>query len=286
MASNSTKMGEEVRLHNLAPKEQAERLPLWKRCLVVLSLVPVVNLVLVPFYVNPPPESIRAILQTTMIVNCLALARIHFDVKLDDAAEEDAAEFKRLLGDYARIVMNSFSLNVFLLLFVVLANPTRTRARGIEVWKCLRWGVLMLFWLMEFYLIQLFNMYTYWGRIVYQDESLAVFGTPTGVLIYGGVLFCIIVGSLAMVNEVVFNLAEEHEKGLFRTEKQKCPFIYSLHKLPATQSKLALEGLTYKRLRPFKDDSLMLYRVLCSAGLEPSDCLDVIAALQEYAAAL
>ena len=157
---------------------------------------------------------------------------------LSSASEEDAAEFKRLLGDYTRIVINAFSLNVFLLLIVVLSYPSRNRSRTIEVWKCLRFGVLMLFWLLEFYLIKLFEMYTYWARILYQEESMAVFETPTGGtdeplrppfvcctprvgdgsfcsspfrtgIIYGLVVFCVVIGSLALVNEALFNLAEE-----------------------------------------------------------------------------
>eukprot|EP00435_Cladocopium_sp_Y103_P021446 s1116_g5.t1 len=271
----------DIRLHNLTKKERTDRLPPGRKCLVCLAHIPILNLVLVPFYVNPPPETIRAVLQTCMIVNALALGRIHWKEDLTEATAEDKAEFVRLLGDYAKIVVNAFMLNVFLLLIVVLANPSRNRGRAIEVWACVRCGVVMLFWLIEFYLIQLFTMYQLWGRIVYKTDSLGIF-EGGGAAIYAGAFFCIVLASWGMVQEALFNLGEEYEKDLMKQESSKCPFIYSLKNLPATQTKMALQGMTYRRLEPFANDPMMLHKIFLSAGLEPADCLDVITALQEY----
>ena len=271
----------DVRLHNLSKKAKIERLPLGRKILVYLAHIPVLNLVLVPFYVNPPPETIRSILQTTMIVNALAIGRIHFGVDLSEASAEDQAEFQRRLGNLARIIVNAFWLNLFLLLIAVLSNPSRNRARAIEVWSCVRCGVVMLFWLIEFYLLELFEMYEIWGRIVYKTDSFKIL-EGTGGVIYGIAIFCTILASWGIVDEALFNLGEEYEKDLMKQESSRCPFIYSLKNLPATQSKMALQGMTYRRLEPFKDDSTMLYKILHSAGLEPADCLDVMAALKQY----
>lgn len=129
-----------------------------------------------------------------MIVNALALGRIHWKEDLTEATAEDQSEFLRLLGDYAKIVVNAFWVNVFLLLIVVLANPSRNRGRAIEVWACVRCGVVMLFWLIEFYLIKIFEMYTVWGRIVYKTDSFGIF-EGGGAVIYGVAVFCIVIAS-------------------------------------------------------------------------------------------
>lgn len=271
----------DIRLHNLTQKERTDRLPPGRKFLICLAHIPILNLVLVPFYVNPPPETIRTVLQTCMIVNALALGRIHWKEDLSEATAEDQAEFLRFLGDYTKIVVNAFWMNVFLLLIVVLANPSRNRGRAIEVWACVRCGVVMLFLLIEFYLLKIFEMYSVWGRIVYKTNSLGIFEGVGGV-IYGVGLFCIVIASWGMVQEALFNLGEEYEKDLMRQESSKCPFIYSLKKLPATQTKMALQGMTYRRLEPYANDPMMLHKILLSADLEPADCLDVMAALQEY----
>lgn len=139
----------------------------------------------------------------------------------------------------------------------------------------------MLFWLIEFYLITLFTMYKVWGRIVYQTDGLDLFEGSGGV-VYGLALFCVIIASLAMVQEVAFNLGEEYDKDCYKQDNLKCPFIHSLKKLPATQTKMAVEGMTLRRLKPFSNDPMMLFRVLESAGIPPADCLDVMAELKEF----
>ena len=43
----------DIRLHNLSQKERTERLPPFGKCLSFLAHLPVLKLLLVPFYVNP-----------------------------------------------------------------------------------------------------------------------------------------------------------------------------------------------------------------------------------------
>ena len=85
-----------------------------------------------------------------------------------------------LREDCARIAISAFFTNIFLLAVLIIANPARNRFRRTIVWKLIRWGVVMLLGIIEAYLIKLFEMYTYWGKIVYAEESLAFFEAPLG----------------------------------------------------------------------------------------------------------
>ncbi|CAE7639296.1 unnamed protein product [Symbiodinium pilosum] len=124
----------------------------------------------------------------------------------------------------------------------------------------------MLLGIIEAYLIKLFEMYTYWGKIVYAEESLAFFEAPLGGIIYGFCVACIIIASIAIPGEALFNLGDENEKDIFNNDESICPFIFSLKRMPATQTKLAMEGLTYERLKPYVGDHMMLFKVLSSGG--------------------
>ncbi|CAK8986266.1 unnamed protein product [Durusdinium trenchii] len=111
-------------------------------------------------------------------------------------------------------------------------------------------------------------------------EDLDVFGGPGGIIY--GIAVCIVIASWGLVNEALFNIGEEYEKDRCKKDNLKCPFIFSLKKLPATQTKLALEGMTFQQLKPYKDDRMMLYKNILSSGLPAADCLDVMSALEKY----
>ena len=284
---------DEVELHNsYARGKGMEKLPFegetlrkckrelgWK---VIVAFIPIVNIALTPIYMTPQPENIRSLLQTTMIVNGLAIGRIFLKEDLDGVAPEVQEEYMAALSGFSKVAINAFALNVILLAVATLAQPSRGRRRYHETWWCLRFGVVVLIWLDEFYLIFLFMLYSQWGKVVYGDERFLVFATVFGSLLYGLIVLLIVIATIAIPGEVFLDATENYRVALRKRGEDCCPFISSLSKMPATQSQLALQGLTYTRLRPYKDNAMMLLKIFEKAHFSPADCLDLMQAVQSY----
>ncbi|CAE7035352.1 unnamed protein product [Symbiodinium sp. CCMP2592] len=272
-----------IRLHNLPPHLIYEqRLTPLRRFLFWLTWIPFVNIALTPLFMKPDPDSIQKLLSTMMIVNSVAIGRIFQSVDLSDAGFEDAELYLSRLSSFSKVAINSFMLNIILLTVVVVSNPRRNKRRAKEVWLCLRFGVVTLMVLSAIYIIQLYMLYEAWGEIVYGTGRFMVFSDGEGIGLYAVAVTYIIIACVAVPGEAVVDFAEELLKENSKTDRCTCPFIRSLTQMPATRVHLAMEGLTLGRLKPYKDNPHMLFKILTAANLPTSDCLDVIAALQDF----
>ena len=282
MAQHSECPDDTIELHNAYPKLPFEEdLALkWKR---LVSYVPIVNLVVTPLYMLPDAKGINGLLRTTLIVNALVIGRIFLKVDLTNVPAADAEEFKTYLSIFSKLSINAFSLNITLLVVLDLGNARRGTRRKREVWSCLRWGVVLLIWILKLQIIYFLMLYWSWGKIVYSSdpETFSIFGSPAGIALYAIMCICVVLSTLAIPGEVLLGCGEVYQVGL-RKKGIGCEFIASLKDMPATQTTLSRTGMTYQRLKLHQDDPQMLLLILHDAGLPVSDCLDVIAAVQKY----
>ena len=279
---------DDLELHNSYP-DPKQKLPFggskvkrklgWK---IALGLCPLVNLAVTPLYLSPAPDSIRQVLQTLMIVNAVGVGRMFVKEDLSSVPDDVREEFLGYLSGFSKLAINAFSLNIILLAVVVLANPARGWRRSREVWNCVRWGVVLLIWLVACQVIFLFLLYGSWGRIVYNTDRLGILARPGGIVVSVLQLLCILIAAIAIPGEVLLDIGEVYRIGLRKKGEGCCPFISTLKHMPATQTTLALKGMTYERLKHYKDQPLILMDVLSMAGLSSADCVDVISAVQNY----
>lgn len=167
---------DDLELHNSYP-DPKQRLPFggskvkrklgWK---IALGLCPLVNFAVTPLYLSPAPDSIRRVLQTSMIVNAVGVGRMFVKEDLTYVPDDVCEEFLGYLSGFCKLAINAFSLNIIHTLFCLRSLFLRIQP-GDGVWNCVRWGVILLIWLVACQIIFTFLLYGSWGRIVYNKTA-------------------------------------------------------------------------------------------------------------------